>query len=76
MAIPDGVIIPVDPSFFSVHGLGKLLETIRIVEERVRHELSVKILATNIDVRTNFCRSLVEDLRARFAVNCFDTEAI
>ena len=69
----EEVIIPVDPSFFSVHGLGKLLETIRIVEERVRHELSVKILATNVDLRTNFCRSLVEDLRGRFAENCFDT---
>ena len=69
----EEVIIPVDPSFFSVHGLGKLLDTIRIIEARVRHELSIKILATNVDLRTNFCRSLVEDLRARFPENCFDT---
>ena len=69
----EEVIIPVDSSFFSVHGLGKLLDTIRIIEERVQHELSVKILATNVDLRTNFCRSLVADLRTRFAENCFDT---
>ena len=69
----EEVIIPVDSSFFSVHGLGKLLDTIRIIEERVQHELSVKILATNVDLRTNFCRSLVENLRARFPENCFDT---
>ena len=69
----EEVIIPVDSSFFSVHGLGKLLDTLRIIEERVQHELSVKILATNVDLRTNFCRSLVEDLRTRFAENCFAT---
>jgi len=28
------VIIPVDPSYFSLHGLGKLLETIQIIEEQ------------------------------------------
>jgi chromosome partitioning protein len=69
----EEVIIPVDPSFFSVHGLGKLLDTIRIIQERVKHELRIKILPTNVDLRTNFCRSLVEDLRARFSENCFGT---
>jgi chromosome partitioning protein len=69
----EEVIIPVDSSFFSIHGLGKLLDTIQLIEDRVRHELSVKILATNVDLRTNFCRSLVENLRARFPENCFDT---
>ena len=68
----EEVIIPVDSSFFSVHGLGKLLDTIRIIEERVRHDLAIKILATNLDLRTNFCRSLVENLRARFPEYCFD----
>jgi chromosome partitioning protein len=69
----EEVIIPVDSSFFSIHGLGKLLDTIRIIEERVRHQLNIKILATNVDLRTNFCRSLVETLKARFPENCFDT---
>ncbi|MEJ2364508.1 MAG: AAA family ATPase [Deltaproteobacteria bacterium] len=69
----EEVIIPVDPSFFSVHGLGKLLDTIQIIEERVRHELRIKILATNVDLRTNFCRKLVEELRGRFPENCLDT---
>ena len=69
----EEVIIPVDPSFFSLHGLGKLLDTIEIIEERVRHQLSIKILATNIDRRTNFCKGVVETLKARFPENCFET---
>jgi len=69
----EEVIIPVDSSFFSVHGLGKLLDTIRIIEERIQHDLTIKILATNLDLRTNFCRSLLENVRARFPEYCFDT---
>jgi chromosome partitioning protein len=69
----EEVIIPVDPSFFSLHGLGKLLETIQIIEERVDHQLYIKILPTNIDRRTNFCKGVVETLRARFPENCFET---
>jgi chromosome partitioning protein len=69
----EEVIIPVDPSSFSLHGLGKLLDTIQIIEEKVDHRLSVKILPTNIDRRTNFCKGVVESLRDRFFENCFET---
>ena len=69
----EEVIIPVDPSSFSLHGLGKLLDTIQIIEERVDHQLSIKILPTNIDRRTNFCKGVVETLKARFPENCFET---
>jgi chromosome partitioning protein len=69
----EEVIIPVDPSFFSLHGLEKLLETIQIIKERVDHQLYIKILPTNIDRRTNFCKGVVESLRDRFSENCFET---
>jgi chromosome partitioning protein len=69
----EEVIIPVDPSFFSLHGLEKLLETIQIIEEKVDHQLYIKILPTNIDRRTNFCKGVVESLRDRFSENCFET---
>ncbi len=67
------VIIPVDSSSFALHGLGKLLETIRLVAEKAGHELSVKILATNIDRRTKFSRSVAEKLKADFPEHCFKT---
>ncbi|MBW2600316.1 MAG: AAA family ATPase [Deltaproteobacteria bacterium] len=67
------VIIPVDPSYFSLHGLGKLLETIQIIEEQAGHELSIKILATNIDLRTNFCKEVLATLIEHFSDKCFDS---
>lgn len=69
----EEAIIPVDASSFSLHGLGQLLDTIQIIEEKVDHRLFVKILATNIDRRTNFCKDVVESLRASFPENCFET---
>ena len=69
----EEVIIPVDPSFFSLNGLGKLLDTIRIIEEKGGHKLSIKILATNIDRRTRFGRNVVEKLQTDFPVNCYKT---
>jgi chromosome partitioning protein len=69
----EEVIIPVDPSFFSLNGLGKLLDTIRIIEEKVGHQLTIKILATNIDRRTRFAREVVEKLETYFREDCFKT---
>lgn len=69
----DEVIIPVDSSSFSLNGLGKLLETIQLIEKQTGHRLSFKILATNIDRRTRFGKSVVKSLRAQFSKKCFKT---
>jgi len=67
------IIIPVDPSSFSLNGLDKLLETIKIIEEKVKHQLSIKIIPNNIDLRTNFCRKMINQLKEDFPLNCCDT---
>lgn len=69
----EEVIIPVEPSFFSLQGLQRLLETIQVVEVKAKHQLSVRILATNFDRRTNFCRNMFALLQARFPEHCFAT---
>jgi chromosome partitioning protein len=65
------VIIPVDPSSFSLNGLDNLLETISIIEKKVKHQLTIKILPNNIDLRTNFCRKMLEKLQEDFPLKCF-----
>jgi len=64
------ILIPVDPSTFSLNGLDQLLETIRIIEKKVKHRLPIKIVANNIDLRTNFCRKMLERLQEDFPSNC------
>ena len=67
------IIIPVDPSSFSLNGLDNLLETIRIIEEKTKHQLSVKIVPNNIDMRTNFGRKVIEILKENFPKRCLNS---
>jgi chromosome partitioning protein len=67
------VIIPVDPSCFSLDGVDKLLDTIRVIADKTGHKLLTKILPTNVDRRTRFCKEIVENLRNRFTGRYFHT---
>jgi septum formation inhibitor-activating ATPase MinD len=69
----DEAMIPVDSSPFSLNGLGKLLDTVQLIEKKVGHELTIRVLATNVDRRTNFGSFLVETLKSRFPKNCLKT---
>ena len=66
-------IIPVDPSCFSLDGVDKLLDTIRVIADKTGHKLQTKILPTNVDKRTRFCIELIENLRNRFPGRYFHT---
>jgi chromosome partitioning protein len=50
------VIVPLETSFFAIHGVQKLLETIALLTERIGHDLSVRILPTLYDGRTRYAR--------------------
>ncbi len=62
LAAANETIIPVDPSFFSLHGLHKVRETIELVRDEIGHEIHVRILANNYNSRTNFCRDILYEI--------------
>lgn len=55
-------IIPVDPSFFSLHGLHKVRETIELLRDEIGHEIHVRVLANNCNSRTNFSRDILYEI--------------
>ncbi len=67
------VIVPVEPSIFSLQGLAKLMETINLVERRRKHKIRIKALATIYDARTRFAREVLENIKKYFKKNLFDT---
>jgi chromosome partitioning protein len=67
------VIVPLETSFFAIHGVQKLLETIALLTERIGHELSVRILPTLYDGRTRYARETLGEIRELFKDLCFDT---
>ncbi|MBR1871934.1 MAG: ParA family protein [Bacteroidales bacterium] len=70
----DSVIIPVQPEFFALEGLGKLLQTIRLVQKGVNPDLYIEgFLITMFDGRTRMHTQVVSQLRERFDDMVFKT---
>ena len=70
----DSVIIPVQPEFFALEGLGKLLQTIRIVQNGVNPGLTVEgFVVTMFDGRTKVHTQVVNQLREHFQDMVFNT---
>jgi chromosome partitioning protein len=69
----DELIIPVDASVFALNGLGRLMETIQMIQKTKDHQFSLRLLAVNIDRRTRFGRNLIAALKTRFPEHSFKT---
>ncbi|MCK4288045.1 MAG: AAA family ATPase, partial [Bacteroidales bacterium] len=70
----DSVIIPVQCEYFALEGLGKLLNTIKIVQTRLNNDLDIEgILLTMFDVRLRLSKQVVEEVKTHFQQMVFDT---
>jgi chromosome partitioning protein len=70
----DSVLIPVQCEYFALEGLGKLLNTIKIVQSRLNPELSIEgILLTMYDTRLRLANQVVEEVKTHFQQMVFDT---
>lgn len=63
----DSVVVPVQAEFFALEGLGKLLNTIKIVKNRLNTELQIEgLLMTMYDGRLRLCNQVVSEVRHHF----------
>lgn len=70
----DSVIIPVQCEYFALEGLGKLLNTIKIIQTRLNPNLEIEgILLTMYDVRLRLSNQVVDEVRMHFKDLVFDT---
>ena len=70
----DSVIIPVQCEYFALEGLGKLLNTIKIVQTSLNEELDIEgILLTMFDSRLRLSRQVVQEVKSHFQKMVFDT---
>ena len=70
----DSVIIPVQCEFFALEGLGKLLNTIKIVQGRLNEDLEIEgIVLTMYDSRLRLANQVVEEVKTHFQELVFDT---
>ena len=70
----DSIMIPVQCEYFALEGLGKLLNTIKIVQGRLNPELEIEgILLTMYDTRLRLANQVVEEVKMHFQEIVFDT---
>jgi chromosome partitioning protein len=70
----DSVVVPVQAEFFALEGLGKLLNTIKIVQSRLNTSLVIEgLLMTMYDGRLRLCNQVVSEVRRHFEEIVFDT---
>lgn len=70
----DSVIIPVQCEYFALEGLGKLLNTIKIVQSKLNPDLDIEgILLTMFDSRLRHSKQVVEEVKMHFQSMVFDT---
>jgi len=70
----DSVLIPVQCEYFALEGLGKLLNTIKIVQGRLNPSLEIEgIVLTMYDTRLRLANQVVDEVKAHFQSLVFDT---
>ena len=74
LAASDTVIIPIQCEYFALEGLAKLLNTIKVVQQRLNIKLKIEgLLLTMYDTRLRLSNQVVEEVKKHFQKMVFNT---
>jgi chromosome partitioning protein len=74
LSAADSVIIPVQCEYYALEGLGKLLNTIKIIQGRLNEKLEIEgIVLTMYDSRLRLANQVVDEVKAHFQKLVFET---
>ena len=74
LSAADSLLIPVQCEYYALEGLGKLLNTIGIVQKRLNRELEIEgVLLTMFDSRLRLSKQVVDEVRRYFGEKVFQT---
>ncbi|MCE7790986.1 AAA family ATPase [Salipaludibacillus sp. CUR1] len=70
----DSVLIPVQCEYYALEGLSQLLNTVRLVQKHLNHDLEIEgVLLTMLDARTNLGIQVIEEVKKYFREKVFQT---
>ena len=70
----DAVLIPVQCEYYALEGLSQLLNTVRLVQKHLNHDLEIEgVLLTMLDARTNLGIQVIEEVKKYFREKVFKT---
>lgn len=66
-------LIPMEPSFFSLHGIAKLFETFDMLEQETGHRIAGRVLVTLYSGRAAFVKAVLDEVRGHLSDRSFQT---
>lgn len=64
----DSVLVPIQCEFYALEGLGQLIRTVRLIQQRLNPALTVNgVVCTMYDSRTNLSEQVVQEVKKYFA---------
>ena len=74
LSAADSVLIPIQCEYYALEGLGQLMNTVKLMRRKLNPSLGIEgILLTMFDARTNLCAQVVQEVRAHFPNEVFET---
>ena len=74
LSAADSVLIPIQCEYYALEGLGQLMNTVKLMRRKLNPELQVEgVVLTMFDPRTNLCAQVVQEVRAHFQKEVFET---
>lgn len=70
----DSVLVPIQCEYYALEGVGQLMNTVKLVRRKLNPSLAVEGIAlTMYDARTNLGAQVVQEVRAHFPEEAFET---
>jgi chromosome partitioning protein len=70
----DSVLIPIQCEYYALEGLGKLLNTLKLVQRHLNPDLQIEgVLLTMFDGRLNLARQVADETRTHFGSKVYQT---
>jgi len=70
----NSVLIPIQCEYYALEGLSQLIHTVNLIKQRLNSKIDIEgVVFTMYDSRTNLSQQVVENVRANFKYNVFNT---
>ena len=71
----DSILIPIQPEYYALEGLGQLMNTFKLVRENLNERLEIEgVLLTMVDKRANLAKEVINEVKKYFGKKVYNTQ--
>ncbi len=70
----DSILIPIQPEYYALEGLGQLMNTFKLVRENLNERIEIEgVLLTMVDKRANLAKEVISEVKKYFGEKVYTT---